>query len=844
MPYQYTQYLPDALPSHTLASIIPPRVGGMTLASTENFLSATSHEGRVRSLEIVGTGRDVTFMHRAASDDLLFRSMAEAHFPSAIVEAVPPEHDPLIPGPSEDAWTCTLTVEGEPYLPLRSYQSGDFRADHGADPMAAVIGAHTSLASHERMVTQILLDPLPADWSQKYRLLGFGGPGSHNHARAIEGRVGDYVNPELVRARIDDHAYRVEIRVTVLADRRRGSEERAQALLRPVIDAFRGFNHLQGSRIVAGEMRPHTGREDLLNFTEPERRRLFALFRRKPAIRSVIGLGEVASMWHMPTRADRSAATVKSYSTHLAPPREMRRLEGVYVGDSTAGPPMEVLFPEEMTRHHQLVIGPSGMGQSTLLEHIVAHKMRQKVQGESDETIIVVSPTSTLIESLLGLVPPGLEERVRLIDLADADRVPGINLLDVHIFPDRDRTCDMIVRIMRGRWKTWGPRMQNILEHTIKSLHDANRHAATPRDGQYTLLDGTRMLRDADFRKEVLERVDDVFLQRYWREQFDRMPSRLRSEAVGPVLTRIAFFASSGRARQVLGQRRSTLDIGAAIEVGDVILVNAGQDFLGPDVAELLGGTILAIVDGLIRAQEAKRKADRRSVYLVVDEMQTFPGADFQGMVADFRRVGGSLCLTTPSLSALDAMGSSLADRVLPNMDSLVVFQTSGSDAQRLAVELGIASVEDIVSLPAGRALVKATVAGRRLPVFSMRLRHAQEGETAMARAVRALMDGYTGSVEEVEERLTAEYGPARDVEPDPGDGYAGVDGGVPYLDTHPRDGGSAPGFDVENRPRGGRSRGGQPGYQRSEDRHGKRGSDGRTRTPRESNIQRFEEDV
>ena len=62
---------------------------------------------------------------------------------------------------------------------------------------------------------------------------------------------------------------------------------------------------------------------------------------------------------------------------------------------------------------------------------------------------------------------------MRLIDLADEQGAPGINLLDTRIFADRDRTADSVVRVARGLWEQWGPRMQSILEHTVKTLHEA-----------------------------------------------------------------------------------------------------------------------------------------------------------------------------------------------------------------------------------------------------------------------------------------------------------------------------------------------------------------------------------
>ena len=54
-------------------------------------------------------------------------------------------------------------------------------------------------------------------------------------------------------------------------------------------------------------------------------------------------------------------------------------------------------------------------------------------------------------------------------------RSPGINLLDTRIFSDRDRTADSVVRVAKGPvGSSGGPRMQSILEQTVKTLHEAN----------------------------------------------------------------------------------------------------------------------------------------------------------------------------------------------------------------------------------------------------------------------------------------------------------------------------------------------------------------------------------
>ena len=99
------------------------------------------------------------------------------------------------------------------------------------------------------------------------------------------------------------------------------------------------------------------------------------------------------------------------------------------------------------------------MGKSTLMHHVVAHKMREKAEGRDGDAIIVIDPHTDLVAGLLEHVPESLIDRVRLIDLSDHTRAPGINLLDTRIFADRDRTADSVVRVAKGLWEQWGPRM-------------------------------------------------------------------------------------------------------------------------------------------------------------------------------------------------------------------------------------------------------------------------------------------------------------------------------------------------------------------------------------------------
>ena len=118
----------------------------------------------------------------------------------------------------------------------------------------------------------------------------------------------------------------------------------------------------------------------------------------------------------------------------------------------------------------------------------------------------------------------------------------------MRVFPDRDRAADAVVRGARGVWEQWGPRMQSILEHVVKTLHEYNSHPDTATEEQLTILDGSRLMSDQRFRRTVLRRVRDSFIIEWWAHTYSAWTRTLQADSIAPVQTRLAYYASSKKA--------------------------------------------------------------------------------------------------------------------------------------------------------------------------------------------------------------------------------------------------------------------------------------------------------
>ena len=779
-----------------LLAVTPPRMGERTLLGVENLLQSIAVPEPF-SLELSSTVDGVVLMARCHQKQAV-HGQVMAHYPQARIVEVPPDDDPMQLRGGEQAWGMSLFANGPEYVPLRTFRDDDL-LDPGSDPLIALLGSLSALRPGERIVSRLLLRSLGPDWSESYQaksfkqpvveprdpsytyqtkplqldgitmaVLGLGALGAFQgylwfkdgdlwksvllglgvsagvtlagwarwRWKKARSRVHD---PLLIREKVSRMAFDAELQVVAVlpADT---TDHRASELLDPVASAYRHYDNPAGARFRVVGPRPLAP----IPYLQPSTPGLFKG-------RSILGMREVACLWHPPGAVDETPLVERS-GARVLPPSARGTREGAHVGDAVGGQSHEIRFPDDLLRRHHLYIARTRMGKSTLMHHLVSHKMREKAEGRDRDAIIVVDPHADLVAGLLEQVPESLADRVRLIDLADESRAPGINLLDARVFPDRDRTADSVVRVARGLWEQWGPRMQSILEQTVKSLHEANAHPSTHEGDQYTILDGLRLLTDGKFRGKVLEKVDDHHLMQWWARDFAGWHHQYRAEALAPVQTRLSYYASSKRARAILGQSRSTIDLREVILDGGVLLVSTAQGTVGRDVSALVGASLLNLVDSVIREQERLPISQRRGALVVVDEMQSMPGVDYETMLSELGKFGASFVLATQSLAKLEDLSRTMQSTLLANVGCLAVFQVAGADARTLMAELGKERIteEDITSLPVHHCYVRATVGKERLPAFSMMVRKPEPGDPLVASRIRSASETYTTAVKDI----------------------------------------------------------------------------------------------
>ena len=426
---------------------------------------------------------------------------------------------------------------------------------------------------------------------------------------------------------------------------------------------------------------------------------------------------------------------------------------GWHLGVSShAGLDVPVCLPPQGLRGNVLAVAATGKGKSTLFQHLAQAHLQRRQQQRKDTPIsvhqhglFVIEPHGDMIASLCRLLPTTLHDETVLIDLADQDYPLALNPLDMTLGRSRDKAVDILLSIFKHLWdNSWGPRTENILEYALKTLTDANdslvRH--DPQHGsehQYTLLDVIPLLRNAGFRHSVFEQVHDTMLLLWWQQYYEPMDSRFQTEVISSVVNKMSKYSSSYTARRLLGQPHSSVDMLTLIAQGKILLVSTASGVIGSDLSALLGATLLGLFQSSL-AEQARITPEERQQYLVlIDEFQTYPGTNYNTMLAELRKYGGRFGLATQSLSYLDVLDKALRPTVLSNSDHLYAFEMNGEDARMLLPKLEGLTVEDVTNLDDFMCYAKWSLAGRRLPVFSMKLDPIAQGEMQAAQQLRLL---------------------------------------------------------------------------------------------------------
>ena len=542
-----------------------------------------------------------------------------------------------------------MTASADDLLPAGAAQavelglsqiSGSLRSDHPEAVAAALLAALQPLQADEGMVVQWTLAPAPGTGGgveRSLRALGFG----HEPQPASADERRKQAGVQLLAV----------VRLGAIAEH----EARVRELLRRPLSVLRGTGRA-GTHLHPRPLLPGAAWRRLRERTVP---------RIWPA---VLSPDELVAVSGLPVGSPSLPGLRLGTSRQLPPAAVLPREGRVLLRATYPGAERPIAQPYRGAVAHTLVLGPTGSGKSTELSGIAACDMA------AGHGLVLLDPKGDLALDVLAQVPPERRDDVIYLDPTDA-RPVGFNLLADT--PERlELTCDQVTAWFARRFRaSWGPRSDDVLRHTLRTLADVG----------LSIAEAPAILTGDAFRRRVLSSLRDDQLRTYWA-WFDALSLAERSHVAAPVLNKLRALVGRTHVRRVVGQATPTWTMEAVLSERRILICNLAKGTVGADAAALLGSLLLARLWAATLARASVAPLHRRPVTVIADEFHDLVGveADFGDFLAQARGLGVGLVLALQHLAQLPA---TLRADVLANARSKLVYRLSYDDAAVLARE-------------------------------------------------------------------------------------------------------------------------------------------------------------
>ena len=302
---------------------------------------------------------------------------------------------------------------------------------------------------------------------------------------------------------------------------------------------------------------------------------------------------------------------------------------------------------------HKTIIGRSGFGKSTFLEHLILG-----TQGG----FAFVDPHGQSAQRIADSVP--------CIYWDASEGLVCFNPL-ANVSPDKRALVAAqvvyAIKAVAGEL-SWGPRLNWTLYNAVRLALDNNG----------TILDIYDILTDKDLRARFLRRAS---FAEYWEGEFARYSDKFRDEVIAPVLNKIGMFKANPLLNKALSD--NTISLHKVMAKGQNLVINLAKAQLGDEPAHLLGALIIA---GFYNAAQM-RPFDPPVFTLFADEFQNFATQSFADILSEARKYGLHVVLAHQFLAQIP---KDLLPAVFANVGQITAFNLSADDAAFLGREMDL----------------------------------------------------------------------------------------------------------------------------------------------------------
>ena len=680
----------------------------------------------VMELAVAEGSNDIVLYVAVPTDYIdLFEKQILSLFPSVrLTEQV---HDYNIFVEDGESAVAQLDLKKHPIYPIR--QSDEFQSD----PFMVLINAFSKIEKEGGgAAVQIVVKPKDHMYTKSYekiieRIEGgmsvkdsiakstLGGEmmltmkemfksASKNKKKDYEEEKPKEVNTravELFREKIRYPVFDTNIRLVVSA----ATKNRATQILSEMESTFNQYQHMEGNSFTFSRI---TG-------VKPLAKAIKAFSFREFDKKSVVPLSEheLATIFHLPESGVGAAPQFKqTHAKTAAAPTEMPEGGTMLGTNSHRGVESPVYVTEPDRMRHFYIIGQTGTGKSVFMKNLIIQDI---LAGAG---VCMIDPHGTDIEDVLAAVPSEREQDVIYFDPSQMEQVVGLNMLEYDQNKPEQKTFvvnelfSIFQKLYGGNPESMGPMFEQYFRNATLLVMDH------PESGN-TLMDISRVMSDASYRRMKLEHATNPVVTQFWREIATKAGGEAALENIVPyIVSKFDVFTANDYIRPIIGQQESTFNFRDVMDSRKILLVNLSKGRLGEINANLIG---MIIVGKLLMAALSRVDSPGKDLppfFLHIDEFQNVSTPSISAILSEARKYKLGLVVAHQFIAQLD---EKIRDAVFGNVGSMAVFRVGPEDAQFLENQLGtVFAANEIMNIPNYQAYMRILANGVPTPPFSM----------------------------------------------------------------------------------------------------------------------------
>src|SRR3989339_290813 len=640
------------------------------------------------SFEIVARAEDIKFYVWTPTNykDLIEKSIHGA-YPDAEIKEV--QEINIF---TEDGKVCykSLQLSKADFYPLKTFK------DLPTDILASLTSSLARMNKDEASAIQILISPAESEWQKIGSKFISETKKQESSSESAKYSVSSK-QLEAIEGKISKAGFETSIRVVTTAKTKETAKMHLDNIVSSLGQTAGEYNNLGSRKIYnkGGFM------QDFLYRYQP----MFHVFKNHV---SILNTEELATIFHFPNRQITTPHIHWLHSKTAPAPAEIPE-EGLYIGKSIyRGIERKVAVGDEDRRRHIYIIGATGVGKTELMKGMIMQDIN------AGRGVCFMDPHGDAVEDILKLIPPERAEDVIYFRPSDTERPMGLNLMEANTEDEKHFVASSIINMM---YKLFDPYKTGIVgprfEHAVR-----NAMLTIMSEKGSTFVELMRALTDAKYVQELLPKVTDPIIRRYWTDQIAQTSDFHKSEVLDYITSKFGRFVTNKMIRNIIGQSQSSFDMRKVMDEGKILLINLAKGSLGEENSNFLG---LILVPRVLMAAMSRVDVDmdkRRDFYFYVDEFQNFATPDFAVILSEARKYKLNLTVANQFIGQME---EEVKNAVFGNVGTKISFRVGVTDANYLQHEFTPTFGEDdLLNVERFHAYVKTIVKNQPQTPFSL----------------------------------------------------------------------------------------------------------------------------